>query len=89
MGAVGLAVIMGCKAAGATTLIAVDLNPEKEKVAREFGATHFVNPRDLGECECVFDGFPATKSCSLVQIMMFQFRPSTHSFTLTFNLEVM
>ncbi|XP_063690574.1 alcohol dehydrogenase class-3-like [Bolinopsis microptera] len=47
MGAVGLAVLMGCKAAGATKLIAIDLNPEKEKAAREFGATEFINPKDL------------------------------------------
>ena len=43
----GLAVLMGCKAAGATKLIAIDLNPEKEKAAREFGATEFINPKDL------------------------------------------
>ena len=49
MGAVGLAVLMGCKASGATTLIAIDLNPAKEEVARKFGATHFINPKDLGE----------------------------------------
>ena len=53
MGAVGLAVLMGCKAAGATKLIAIDLNPEKEKAAREFGATEFINPKDLpGEEAC-------------------------------------
>lgn len=49
MGAVGLAVLMGCKAAGASTLIAIDLNPDKEKVARQFGATVFINPKDLGK----------------------------------------
>jgi len=49
LGAVGLAVIMGCKTNGAKTIIGIDLNPEKEKVAREFGATHFINPKDLGE----------------------------------------
>ena len=41
----GLAVIMGCKAAGATKIIAIDINPEKFKVAGEFGATHFINPK--------------------------------------------
>ena len=29
MGAVGLAVVMGCKAAGASRIIAVDINPDK------------------------------------------------------------
>ena len=37
---------MGCKKAGAKRIIAVDINPEKEKVAREFGATEFFNPKD-------------------------------------------
>jgi len=46
VGAVGLAVIMGCKRAGAKRIIAVDINPTKEKVAREFGATEFFNPKD-------------------------------------------
>jgi len=46
MGAVGLAVIMGCVKAGAKRIIAVDINPTKEKIAREFGATEFFNPKD-------------------------------------------
>jgi len=50
-GAVGLAAIMGCKEVGAGKVIAVDINPDKEAVARSFGATHFVNPRALGEGE--------------------------------------
>lgn len=46
LGAVGLAAIMGCKAAGAETIIGVDINPEKFERARMFGATECVNPRD-------------------------------------------
>jgi len=46
MGAVGLAAVMGCKKAGAKRIIAVDINPTKEKIAREFGATEFFNPKD-------------------------------------------
>lgn len=46
LGAVGLAVIMGCKAAGATRIIGVDINPDKFEKAKEFGATEFVNPKD-------------------------------------------
>lgn len=45
IGAVGLAVIMGCKERGASKIIAIDLNDEKEAVAKQFGATHFVNPK--------------------------------------------
>lgn len=46
MGAVGLAMVMGCKVAGAKRIIAVDVNPMKEKIAKEFGATDFFNPKD-------------------------------------------
>lgn len=46
LGAVGLAVIMGCKAAGATRIIGVDINAAKFEKAKEFGATEFVNPKD-------------------------------------------
>ncbi|XP_022919940.1 alcohol dehydrogenase class-3 [Onthophagus taurus] len=46
LGAVGLAVIMGCKAAGASRIIAVDLNPSKFELAKQFGATECVNPKD-------------------------------------------
>lgn len=46
LGAVGLAAVMGCKAAGATRIIAVDINEVKFEKAKLFGATEFVNPRD-------------------------------------------
>ncbi|XP_051513967.1 alcohol dehydrogenase class-3-like isoform X3 [Myxocyprinus asiaticus] len=46
LGAVGLAAVMGCKAAGATRIIAVDINPNKFEIAKTFGATEFVNPKD-------------------------------------------
>jgi len=32
---------------GAGRIVGVDLNPAKEAIAREFGMTDFVNPRDL------------------------------------------
>lgn len=46
LGAVGLAAVMGCKAAGATTIIAVDINPAKFDKAKEMGATECINPND-------------------------------------------
>lgn len=49
IGCVGLATIMGCKEAGASEIIAVDINPAKEKIAREFGATAFCNPKEYDE----------------------------------------
>lgn len=46
LGAVGLATIMGCKVAGASRIIAIDLNSSKFESAKSFGATDCVNPKD-------------------------------------------
>jgi len=46
LGAVGLAVIMGCKAAGCSRIIGVDINPGKFELAKQFGATECINPKD-------------------------------------------
>ncbi|WP_430593253.1 NAD(P)-dependent alcohol dehydrogenase [Humidisolicoccus flavus] len=45
-GAVGLSAIMGAKVAGATTIIAVDVIPERLELARELGATHTINGKE-------------------------------------------
>ncbi|MFK4065931.1 Zn-dependent alcohol dehydrogenase [Streptomyces sp. NPDC029674] len=42
-GGIGLNVLQGARIAGAATIVAVDANPEKEAVARRFGATHFLS----------------------------------------------
>ncbi|XP_052035109.1 alcohol dehydrogenase 6-like [Apodemus sylvaticus] len=47
LGGVGLSVIIGCKAAGAAKIIAVDINKDKFAKARSVGATYCVDPRDL------------------------------------------
>ncbi len=44
-GAVGLAAIMAARVAGATAIIAVDVNPERLALALELGATHAINSR--------------------------------------------
>ncbi|MCL4127881.1 UNVERIFIED_CONTAM: hypothetical protein GTU68_047028 [Idotea baltica] len=46
LGAVGLAVAMGCKAAGATRIIGIDLNSDKFEIGKQFGVTEFINPKD-------------------------------------------
>lgn len=46
LGAVGLAVLMGCKAAGATRIIGIDINTDKFETAKTFGATECINPKD-------------------------------------------
>ena len=47
LGGIGLNVVQGARIAGANKIIGVDLNPAREALARKFGMTHFVNPRDL------------------------------------------
>ncbi len=43
MGGVGLNVVRGAALAGANPIIAIDLEGSKEAIAREMGATHFIN----------------------------------------------
>ncbi|WP_299773470.1 S-(hydroxymethyl)glutathione dehydrogenase/class III alcohol dehydrogenase [uncultured Pseudoteredinibacter sp.] len=47
LGGIGLNVIQGAKMVGANKIIGVDLNPEKAKLAAQFGMTDFINPRDV------------------------------------------
>ena len=46
LGGIGLAAIIGAKMAKASRIIAIDINPSKFAIARELGATDFVNPND-------------------------------------------
>jgi S-(hydroxymethyl)glutathione dehydrogenase/alcohol dehydrogenase len=43
VGGVGLNVIQALKVQGASTIIAIDTEPRKEPLARQFGATHFLD----------------------------------------------
>ncbi len=47
LGGIGLNVVQGARMVGANMIVGVDLNPAREKLARQFGLTHFVNPRDV------------------------------------------
>jgi S-(hydroxymethyl)glutathione dehydrogenase/alcohol dehydrogenase len=47
LGGIGLNVIQGAKMVGANKIIGIDINPAREKMAREFGMTHFINPKDV------------------------------------------
>jgi S-(hydroxymethyl)glutathione dehydrogenase/alcohol dehydrogenase len=40
-------VIQGAKLAGAIQIIAIDINPKKYELAKQLGATHFVNPTEI------------------------------------------
>ncbi len=47
LGGIGLNVIQGAKMVGADKIIGIDINPQREAMARKFGMTHFVNPNDV------------------------------------------
>ena len=49
LGGIGLNVIQGARLAGADMIVGVDLNPARQEIARKFGMTHFVNPKDHGD----------------------------------------
>lgn len=46
LGGIGLSVIQGAKMSGAKQIIAIDINSDKFSMAKEFGATDFINPKD-------------------------------------------
>jgi S-(hydroxymethyl)glutathione dehydrogenase/alcohol dehydrogenase len=57
-GGVGLSIIMGAALAGASMIIAVDTNPNKLEMVRDFGATHSVLTEDdaVREIRALTDG---------------------------------
>lgn len=71
LGAIGLAVIMGAKEAGARKIVGIDMNPAKFELATELGATECLNPADFPKetpfqqilCEKYDGGFDYTFEC--------------------------
>jgi len=49
LGGIGLNVIQGLRMAGADKIIGIDLNNDKAEMARKFGMTDFINPKELPE----------------------------------------
>ena len=47
LGGIGLNVIQGARMVGAAQIVGVDVNPAKSNLAREFGMTDFVNPKEI------------------------------------------
>ena len=47
LGGIGLNVIQGARMVGATRIIGVDLNESKVSLAKQFGMTDFINPKDV------------------------------------------
>lgn len=47
LGGIGLSVVQAAALAKASRIIAIDTNPDKFALAKEFGATDFINPKEL------------------------------------------
>lgn len=47
LGGIGLNVVQGARMAGANKIIGIDLNPGRVELAKKFGMTHFINPKDV------------------------------------------
>jgi len=54
-GAVGLSAIMAAKVAGCCPIIAVDIHPERLRLAKTLGATETVNPMDCSVVEIIHE----------------------------------
>lgn len=47
LGGIGLNVVQGARLAGAERIIGIDLNPQRQLLAEQFGMTDFINPTDV------------------------------------------
>jgi S-(hydroxymethyl)glutathione dehydrogenase/alcohol dehydrogenase len=56
-GGVGMSAVQAARAAGAATIVAVDLSASRRDLALRMGATHAVSPVDLGDVAHVHRGF--------------------------------
>lgn len=64
VGGVGLNVIQALKVQGASTIIAVDTEPRKESLARQFGATHFLD----GKADDIVEQIASIRPYSATQL---------------------
>ena len=55
VGAVGTSAVLGAVVCGCTTIIAVDINPDRLEMAKELGATHTVNASEADPVEAIRD----------------------------------
>jgi S-(hydroxymethyl)glutathione dehydrogenase / alcohol dehydrogenase len=81
LGGIGLNVLQGLRLAGADMIIGVDLNPAKVPMAKHFGMTHFINPK---ECENVVQ-----EIVNLTKTPFDQIGGADYSFDCTGNVKVM
>ncbi len=56
LGGIGLNVIQGARMVGADKIIGIDMNPNKQQLAKKFGMTHFINAsKDKNVVEAIVD----------------------------------
>jgi len=55
LGGVGLSALLAAVASGARRIVAVDLNDEKLALAKALGATHVINPKNIGSTTDLID----------------------------------
>lgn len=55
VGNVGMSAVLAAMVCGCTTIIAVDVHSDRLQLARELGATHTVNAREVDSIEAVLD----------------------------------
>jgi aryl-alcohol dehydrogenase len=55
VGPVGMSAILGAVVCGCTTIIAVDINPDRLELAKEFGATHTLNASEADPVQAIQD----------------------------------
>lgn len=53
LGGIGLNVLQAARMVGADKIIGVDINPARQEMARKFGMTHFINPKEIGNDKVV------------------------------------
>jgi aryl-alcohol dehydrogenase len=55
IGNVGMSAVLAAVVCGCTTIISVDLNPDRLKLAKELGATHTINAGETDPVEAILD----------------------------------
>jgi len=55
VGPVGMSAVLGAVVCGCTTIIAVDISPDRLELAKGFGATHTINAREVDPVEAIRD----------------------------------
>ncbi len=55
VGPVGMSAVLGAVVVGCTTIIAVDINPDRLEMAKELGATHTVNAAGTDPVEAILE----------------------------------